>query len=205
MSRQWRPFIRGRMPFIYGRMPFIHGRMPFIGGRGRCIRRLYACGGRFAELPANLGVREQSGKAPRGVRCMNEGIVAGGGPRLRLERQSIPDGRIAGNQVAAFAAQEPRSRLPSIAGLAARNGQYVAYGLVQALFENLRQTRALHRILEPRIERINIRLQAALAPQAVEGIFVGWKYVLRVQPQFLGDAHEKAPRRVRGHRILGFQ
>jgi len=68
---------------------------------------------------------------------MNEGIVAGGGPRLRLERQSIPDGRIAGNQVAAFAAQEPRSRLPSIAGLAARNGQYVAYGLVQALFENL--------------------------------------------------------------------
>ncbi len=95
---------------------------------------------------------------------MNERIVTLGDPGLRIERQSIPDGRIAGNQVAALAAQEPRSALPSIALRRACNGEHVAYDLAQALFEDLRQTRTLHRIFEPRIERIDIRRQTALSP-----------------------------------------
>jgi hypothetical protein len=157
----------------------------------------------FTKLPAKFGVPRQGRKTARWIRGVNEGIVGGGNPGLGLERQSVTDGRIAGNQEAAAAAQKPRSCLPSIALRGARNRQHVANDVIQALFENLRQTRTLHGVFQPRIERIDVCRQAAFSPQVVEGVFVGRKHVLRIQPQFLRNAREEAPRRVLGHRVPG--
>ena len=43
------------------------------------------------DLPADFGMRQQCGKRTRRIRRMNEGIIAGGRPSLRIERQSIAD------------------------------------------------------------------------------------------------------------------
>src|SRR5271157_3476737 len=107
---------------------------------------------------------------------MNVRVVAFCSPGLRVERQAVSDGRIAWNEKTALAAQEPRARLPARAVRAAGYRQHVADDPIQSLLEYSCQTLAFHRIFQPRIERIDIHRQAALAPQIVECVFVSRKY-----------------------------
>ena len=68
---------------------------------------------------------------------------------------------------------------------------------VQAAFEHLRQSRALHRVLEIGLVRIDVRRQLSLAPQVVEGVFEGRENVFRCQPEPLRDCGEKLTRDLR--------
>src|SRR3984957_16885422 len=93
-------------------------------------------------------MRQQGRKGSRGVRRVDEGIVVGGRPRLRIQRQAVPDRRIARDQITTLAAQKPQPRLPSAAVGGARDGQYMADHPIETLLEHPGQTLALHWILQ---------------------------------------------------------
>src|SRR5712671_3410756 len=59
--------------------------------------------------------------------------------------------------------------------------------LLQSLREEPAQPRALQRIREARVERIDVRRQLALAPQVVPGVLVGGEDVLRIDLEMRSD------------------
>src|SRR2546428_3135267 len=98
---------------------------------------------------------------------MNPRIVGRLDPRLRVERQPIAHRRVAGDQEAALIAQEPGPTLPAgriarLHRLVAADRQHMADDLVEAFGEDLAQTRALQRVSETRIERVDVARQLAL-------------------------------------------
>ena len=115
----------GRLPGL--RRPF--GGV-FAGGGGarpgrvgralRSRRTQRPAGDRRAALGQDRGVRRQRREGRARIGRIDVGIVAPGHPRLRIERQAVTERRVAGNQVAAFAAQEPWPALPAPAGRVAR-------------------------------------------------------------------------------------
>ncbi|MCY1176500.1 hypothetical protein D9M73_167750 [compost metagenome] len=75
---------------------------------------------------------------------INERILRRLHPRLRTQRQAITEWRIPRHQTAVLIAQIPAPALPLVALGGARQRQNLADDLVQALTEDLTQTRTLH-------------------------------------------------------------
>ena len=138
-----------------------------------------------------IGVAGQRGLGHFGVGRIDVGVVALRRPRLRVERQAIAERRIAGNQVAVLGTQEPRAALPLVMRIL-HDRQHVADGVGQALREHLGQPFALQRIIDPRIEGIDIARQAALAPQVVVDVLIGREDMLGRHPQALGHPLQEA-------------
>ncbi len=63
--------------------------------------------------------------------------------------------------------------------------------LVEALLEHLPQPRALERIVEARIERVDVGGQLALAPQVVPGVLVAGEHVLGIELEPLGQRFQE--------------
>src|SRR5574343_1360080 len=63
--------------------------------------------------------------------------------------------------------------------------------VLEALREHLHQAFALQRIVDARIEVIDVARQAAFAPQVVIDILEGWEYILRGNAQALGYAPQE--------------
>ncbi len=142
-------------------------------------------------------------------------------PRLRIERQPVAHGRIARRQVAAIVAQEPGAADPAArrapARIVVRDRQHMADDRVEPLLEHAAHAVAFHRVVEPRIEGIDVDRQASLAPQVVPHVLVRRERVLRIEPEPLGDALQETlrvglggaavlvlvgePLRVRPHRL----
>src|SRR5687767_12812911 len=120
---------------------------------------------------------------------MDSLAVPGYSPGERVQRQAKPERGIAGNEVAALFAPEPRARPPGI-GFPAE-GKDMARHLVQALMEQPAKPRALERVLQARIERVDVGRQLALAPQVVPGVLISGKDVLRFQSQPRGEAAQE--------------
>ncbi len=117
-------------------------------------------------------------------------------PEERVQRQPVADRRIAGDQVAALAAQEPRTASPAVALVRARDRQHVAHRLVELALENPRQARALQRIGEFGAQRIDVAGELALPPGVIEDILIGGKHVLRRHAERDGDRRQQS-RRIR--------
>src|SRR5712664_92913 len=66
--------------------------------------------------------------------------------------------------------------------------------LVHSLREELAQPRALKRVGEARIERVDVRRQLALAPEVIPDILVGGEDVLRIDFQVGGDRFQEERR-----------
>ena len=114
--------------------------------------------------------------------------VAVRGPGQRVQRQPVAHRRIAGHQVQALVAHEPGAGDPVPARPcpvrhSRAQRQHVADDRVQPLREDAAQPGALHLVVEPRVERIDVDRQPALAPQVVPGVLVARLHVLRVQAQ----------------------
>ena len=121
------------------------------GSRSRNIHRLRRLvAARHAlhalEMRTSLGATRQRHRRRHRVRLVHVGIVALGHPGLGIQRQAIAHRRVAGDQVATLAPQEPRPGLPLL--VLARDGQHVADHRIQALLEHARQPRPLQRIFE---------------------------------------------------------
>ena len=120
------------------------------------------------------------------------------GPGLRIERQPVAHRRVTGDQVAAFAAQEPRPGLPARglawASFGARDRQHVADHLVQALTEHLADALAFQRVGQARVERVDVARQLAFAPQVVPGVLESREHVLAVEPEPRRHAAQQALR-----------
>ncbi len=78
----------------------------------------------------------------------------------------------------------------------------MADGMGQALREQLHQALALQRIVNPRVEGIDVDRQAALAPQVIEGILEGRENIFWIEPQPLGDALHEAPGMLAGRAVV---
>ena len=119
--------------------------------------------GRNARKPAHEVLSGwQRGSFLHRVLLVDVGIVGGFDPRLRIQRQTQADGRVAGVEVAAFRAQEPRAGLPTAARRFER--QDVADDFVEALLEDLGEAFAFLDVFEVRVMRIDVHRQFALAP-----------------------------------------
>ena len=137
----------------------------------------------------------------RRVGRIDVGIVTFGGPRLRIERQPVTHRRIAGEQVAALRAQEPRAGLPLLA-LVLDDRQHMANGVGQALGKHFHQALAFERIIKARVERIDISRQTPLAPQIVIGILESREDMFRIKRQLLGNALHEAFGMLAGHAVI---
>ncbi len=108
---------------------------PALEGRAGEKWGLTLGGRRYVGLPADFGVGPKRGEGLCRVGRIDVGVVGLGHPGLRIEWQAVADRRIAGNQVAALAAQEPRPALPAPVGGAARDRQHVPDDGIQPLRE----------------------------------------------------------------------
>src|SRR5439155_13333351 len=128
-----------------------------------------------------------------------ERAIAGRSPRQRLERQAQAHRGVAGNEVAALRAQEPGGGLPPAGARffafgVAPERQRMADRLVQSLLEDLAQPGALERVVEARVEGIDVRRELALAPQVVPGVLIRREHVLRIEPDLLGEGLQERGR-----------
>ena len=160
----------------------------------RILARIVGC----AQL--KLMRREQALRLV-GVGRMNPGIVGLGHPGQRGQRQPVADRRIAGRQKALVHAQGPGAGLPQLHRLPDAAGrrscrtrgragarirldrQNPADRLAQAVRKDPMQTLALHRIVEPGIEHINIDRQLLLAMDEVHRILISLEGPLRIDAQ----------------------
>ena len=142
---------------------------------------------------ANSPVHRQWRKRLGLIRLMQIRVIIFVRPGLRVERDAVADRGIARHQIAALGAQIPRPGLPARrAALAAPNRKDKADHFVEFLFKYLAQTFAFHRVVEPRVERIDIDRQLAFAPQVVPDVFVGGENVFRIEREFFCDARQKS-------------
>ncbi|MNS75192.1 hypothetical protein D3C72_1086960 [compost metagenome] len=111
------------------------------------FRHAFVCRGRFAMTVELRGFRQLREVLIRILR-MNERILGGLHPRLRPQRQAIAQRRIPRHQSAMLVTQVPAPALPLITLGGARQRQYLADHLVQALTEHLAQACALKRFLK---------------------------------------------------------
>ena len=77
-------------------------------------------------------------------------------------------------------------------GGVARHRQRITHFLLEALAEHLAQSLSLHRVIELRIQRIDVRRQPALAPQVVIDVFETGEDVRGGQAQALRHAAQQA-------------
>jgi hypothetical protein len=128
-------------------------------------------GERCLHAPGDVAPLRQRGLRRGRIRHMHPGVVGFLGPGLGVEWKPVAERRIAGHQVAAFAAQEPGAALPAVSGRRARQRQYVADHAVEPLLEHTAHAFAFERIVQPGVERIDVRRQFAFAPQVVPDVF----------------------------------
>ena len=118
-------------------------------------------------------------------------------PRQRIERQAIAHRRVAGHQVHPLAAQEPRTRFASVrAGIDGRaRAAARSRRRLEPLSEHAPQPIALELVVEPRVERIDVDRQPALAPQVVPDVLVARLHVLAADAERSASARRNARRR----------
>ena len=150
---------------------------------------------------AQIGITGERCGRHFGIGRIDVGVVALRRPRLRVERQAIAHRRIAGNEVAALGAQEPRAGLPPVADVL-HDRQHVADRVRQPLREDLGQARPLERVVDARIERVDVDRQPALAPQVVIDVLEGREDVFGRDAQALGDALEETPGMLGGGAVI---
>ena len=73
------------------------------------------------------------------------------------------------------------------------DGQDMANDLVEPLAKYSVQTLAFERVIEPGVERVDVDRQAMFTPEVIVDILVGWKDMLRVEPQAPGKRLQEAP------------
>src|SRR4051812_37752058 len=120
-------------------------------------------------------------------------IIDVAGPRPRLERQAGPPPPGAGNEVHPSAAQVPGSGPPCAIG-AARQRQRVTDRRTQSCREHPPEAIALHLVIEPRLERVDVDGKATFAPQVIEGVLVTGDEVLVRHAESSGEPAKESLR-----------
>jgi len=126
-------------------------------------------------------------------------IVGIGDPRQRIERQPIAHRRIARHEVHPLVAEEPRAGLPARTVecrpfVDALDRQHVTDHAVELPVEHLAQSRAFELVVEPRVERIDVDGQPALAPQVVPHVLVAGYDEFVGQTEARGECVDEALR-----------
>ena len=161
--------------------------------RVRLAQYLGAGQGRAGGLRVGFGARRAVGRR---------------GPRQRIERQPVAHGRVAGYEVEALLAQQPRPAAPAPAALRRRiarsprcrarlaviglQRQHIAHRRLQALPENAAQARALVLVVELGVKGVHVEWQLAFAPQVVPGVLKAGPDVLGRQAQLLRQRLDEA-------------
>ncbi len=152
--------------------------------RAEGVGHVAQVGGRHAlagVAPAQVVCRGQCRRRRIRIALNQVGEFALAHPRLRIERQPVAHGRVAGHEVEPVVAQEPGAGLPARAGelrAAARVGgwlqrQHVADHRIELLREHAAQAGALQFVVQLRIEGVDVHRQAAFAPEVVVDVLVG--------------------------------
>ncbi|KDB52787.1 hypothetical protein X805_16520 [Sphaerotilus natans subsp. natans DSM 6575] len=145
-------------------------------------------------LAHHMGGRQRVARRER-ILLDQEGIVLLRHPGQRVQRQAVAHRRVAGHQVHALVAEEPRAGDPARAAqrraLGRLDRQHVADLLLQALVEDTAQAHALELVVQPRVERVDVDRQAALAPQVVPGVLIAGLHELVGQAQARGQAQHE--------------
>ena len=174
-----------------------HAARPRRAWRRRCRRRrqrhrrlLPAQHRRAAE-----GVeRRQRGMADHRIGLGDEAGVRRRGPRQRIERQAVADRRIAGDQVALLAAQEPRPAASSGRGRCARARSAARCRPASRVPSRTRGARRSRSIGSRGLAGIDLDVarQPPLAPQVVPGVLERLEQVAGIELQPLGEGLREA-------------
>ena len=157
-----------------------------------------------AALHGDRRARGQGARLRERIAGVHPRVVRRRDPRHGIHRQAQPEGRVAGNQVAVLLAQEPAPGDPARArrGIEAQR-QDVAGLLLQALREHAPQAFALERIVDPRIEGVDVDRQPPFAPQVVPRVLVGGKDEFRIEAERARERVQEAFRlRIRDAVVL---
>ena len=175
------------------------------GAGGRCAR---AGGPRDRSIgSAVIAFPIRGGMIERGLRQLVERLIrvgwihvreiAGPHPGQRVERQPKAHRRVAGDEVAALAAQQPGPALPGRPLGALGDRQNVSDGLIERAVQNAREALPLQRVGERRARRIDVGGKLALAPQVIEGVFERPEHMVPIDAE-TARHFEQQPRRVPG-------
>ena len=169
----------------------LHRDAAALGEAGAGVVRVVA-----AVLPAQFGRDGQPGARREQVLLDHVRVVGLVHPRQRIERQAVAHRRIPGGQVQPLVAHEPGAGDPLRRGHTdlplALERQHVADDFVQALREEAAQAGALHLVVQPRLEGVDVHRQPALPPQVVPGVLVAWHHVFRVEAEACGQRIDEA-------------
>jgi hypothetical protein len=93
-------------------------------------------------------------------------------PGQRVQRQAEAHRRVAGDEVHAIGAEGPRAASPAPA---VRGGQRQrpAHHVVEPGLKDAREARAFARVVEARVERVDVGREPPLTPEVVPDVLVG--------------------------------
>ena len=136
-----------------------------------------------------LGRERRAGD--RGIDLELEREIALRGPGQRVHRQPEAHRRVSGHQITPLGPQEPVTIDP-----AASPGerQDPAHDPVEPPIEDAREPRALRLVRELRVERIDVRRQATLAPEVVPDVLVRIDQAGPLQAEAIREARAEALR-----------
>jgi len=119
----------------------------------------------------------------RGVLFVKMRVLGFLHPGNRIQRQAKAHRRVAGHQIHSFGTERPRAAHPlacAIRIVFTAQWQRVAYDFFEALLEHARQARAIFRIVEIVLKRIDIYREPPFLPQVVPRVFVSRLDVRRI-------------------------
>ncbi len=185
----------------FGRAPRLELFLAQRRHRGLALARLGAALmlGRLRAL-----ARRQRRPLREGVRLDHVRIVLGRHPRQRGERQPVAERTVARREEDALAAQRPIARKPDRPAIlmTAVDGKGEADGLVEPALEHAREPRALLRVLELAVERIDIDGKLALAPDILPWILESGANRLGIDGEAPGERRDEALRLCRPEAVI---
>src|SRR6056297_1526381 len=133
--------------------------------------------------------RGQGGALDIGVELEGDRAIVLGDPGERIERESVAHRRVARDQVAALRAYEPLARSPLSFML---ERQDPSDDPIESLVEDAGQPLPLDRIVEMRLQRVDVRGQTPFPPEVIPDVFVRIQQSEAAEPQPLAESPTEA-------------